>query len=128
MPNKTQYSRRAKGEKVFSNSPLAVKILAANGIDVHKLNQFGSEARVVKLPSLPSSWSVVFVNQALAALNEQQTDKFLQNLDYDKYLSLLKDAYVNNWCNNLTYRKTYKKEKSHQKKTESKQVQQLSLF
>lgn len=128
VPTKTQYSRRAKGEKTFNNTPLAVKILVANGIDVHKLNQLGNEARVVKLPSLPSAWSVVFVNQALASLSEQQTDKLLQDLDYDKYLSLLKDAYINNWCNNLDYRKAYKKDKNQQKKTKSKQVQQLSLF
>lgn len=93
-------SRKRNHQRVYNNSSVASYILQKNGVSVDKLNAEQSEAQVVKLPSLPSSWDTIFVNQSLASLSEEEVDNLLNNLDYDKYLYLLDKTYTHSWCNN----------------------------
>ena len=90
--------RARNGERLQQHESRAIEILAVNGVKLSSLPE-NKEAVVVKIPNLEDSWSMLIDNSNLFLMPKERIDFILDNLDYGKYLGLLKDAFVKNWYN-----------------------------
>lgn len=91
-------SRKAAEEKMKQNDPIASDILMGNGVDINDL-PFDKEATILKLKGMDSDWSIKICNKDLHLLDQAEIDKIFEDIDYEKYLVLLKDAFEKNWKN-----------------------------
>lgn len=104
IPEKDMTKRKKNSEPLYNNSDLAVYTLRKYGLNIQKdLNNNTKEAQIVKQPSLPPEFKIFVMNKSLASLNEEETNMLLNNLDMDKYLSLLESKYITDWSNNQYY-------------------------
>lgn len=104
----TKKKRAKDGLRAQIHDPIAVEILSINGVDVSELD-IDKEAALSKITNLETNWYVRVDNRDLHFMSQSDIDKILDNLDYDKYLTLLRDAFMNNWYN-LTPEYAYPKE------------------
>ena len=91
-------SRKAADEKMKQNDPIASDILIGNGVDINDL-PFDKEATILKLKGMDSDWNIKICNKDLHLLDSKEIDAIFENIDYDKYLTLLRDAFEKNWKN-----------------------------
>lgn len=96
----TASKRRKKGDQAQQHDPTAMRILNANGLPPTQIPA-DKEAVVKKITGIEPTWYMLIMNRALCDLTEQEQDDILNNLDYEKYLGLLRAAYENNWRNTL---------------------------
>lgn len=89
--------RRIKnGEARQQNDITALKVLRVNGVTEI---EDGREAALSKITNLEPEWSILIQNKDLNYLTPEEHRFLIENLDYNRYLSLLRQAYVNSWCN-----------------------------
>lgn len=96
----TQAKRRREGDRLRINDPLALQVLAANGVAPQDISS-DKEAAVKKATNIEPDWFMLVENRDLSLLDPAVQKDILDNLDYDKYLSLLRDGYETNWRNHL---------------------------
>ena len=95
----TTKNKRAKNnERPQMHDPIAASILASNGIKTASL-PINKEASVVKITNVEDSWHILILNRNLYTMPQADIDELFDNLDYDKYLSLLHKTFENNWRN-----------------------------
>lgn len=91
-------SRRKKNEKARQHDPIALEILATNGIKRDDIDM-NKEATVNKISGVEESWYMLICNSDLHCMTDEERAAILDSLDYEKYLCLLKDAFEDNWMN-----------------------------
>lgn len=96
----TTAKRLKNNEKPQQHDPISVRILSANGINPSSLPS-DKEAIIKKITGIEGTWFMRIENRALCDISDAEQQAILDNLDYDKYLGLLKDSYENNWRNDL---------------------------
>lgn len=78
--------------------PIAKAVLEAN----HAPTRFDTKDIIVKkVTGIDPEWHAVIENRDLSTMPQADVDELIDNLDLDLYLSLLDNAYTNNWKNTL---------------------------
>ena len=95
-----QQKRRKDNERAQQHDPLAVQVLAANGVTLSSIPS-NKEAVVKKVTNIEDTWYMYICNKDLHFLSDEEINFILTNLDYDKYLGILRDSFENNWRNHM---------------------------
>lgn len=90
--------RRENKDRMQQHDPIASAVLAVNGIKTSTL-PITKEATVTKIPGNEAEWYMLIENSDLHLMSDERKNEILDNLDYDKYLSLLKHSFEENWFN-----------------------------
>lgn len=120
----TRKKRAKTNERAQQHDKIASEILAINGVKSSELSM-NKEATVVKITGVEDSWYIRVDNRDLHFLTQEEIDDILDNLDYDKYLSMLRDTFENNWRNATPEQIIADKEKALQAKEEEKMPHSL---
>ncbi len=96
----TKKKRANNGERPQQHDPLALQVLNANGVAFGDIGP-ESEAGIKKLTNVETDWHMLICNEDLSLMDPAKQDFILSHLDYDKYLTLLRMAYENNWRNHV---------------------------
>lgn len=91
-------TRKKNNDRVQQHDPIAAAILSVNGIKTSAL-PINKEATVTKIPGIESEWYLLIENNDLHLMSQESINEILDNLDYDKYLSLLRNSFEENWFN-----------------------------
>lgn len=91
-------NRQKLNERPQQHDPVAAAILAVNGLPVGDI-AYNKEATVVKIPGVEDLWNILIENGDLHEMGQNEIDAIIDSLDMDNYLSLLHDAFENNWRN-----------------------------
>lgn len=91
-------SRKAAGEKLKQNDPIASEILIGNGVNINNL-PMDKEATILKIKGMESDWRIKICNEDLHIMPQNKIDEIFDNIDYEKYLVLLRDSFEKNWKN-----------------------------
>lgn len=97
----TQAKRKRDGERYQMIERQALQVLQANGVDPIPNDK---DIVHVKVTGIENEWYVYIQNKDLHDLTQQEFAFILDNLDYEKYLELLKNCYEDNWRNHLPNR------------------------
>lgn len=93
--------KRAKDkQKAVQHDMLATEILTANGINISSL-PLTKEACLKKVTNIEPEWNILVMNKSLYYLSDAEIQNIMDNIDYDCYLSLLRDCYEKNWRNHM---------------------------
>ena len=95
-------NRTENQERLNQHDPLAVDILAANGVPLKDIPDT-HEAKITKLTNIEDTWFMLIDNRALQFIPDDEVDFIMENLDYGKYLSLLGDSFEDSWRNKLPH-------------------------
>lgn len=79
-------------------------MLETNGVDTEEIKSNTSEVRDIvskKVTNIEPEWYVKLMNYDLHAASEKEFHELMDNLDYEKYLSKLKESYENSWRNHI---------------------------
>ena len=90
--------RTKMNERMQQHDPVASSILIINGVNIQSLPT-NKEATITKLTGIEDSWFMNINNNDLYEMSQSEIDDILNNLDYDKYLTLLRESFENNWRN-----------------------------
>lgn len=85
-------------ERTQQHDPFALNILTKYGVGPREIPS-NREAIVRKVTNIEDTWHMYIQNRSLFHLNEEESNFILENLDYTKYLQLLKKDYTENWMN-----------------------------
>lgn len=96
----TMKKRARNNEKRQQHNPLAVKILDAHGILSNEL-PIDKEAVIKKITNIEDNWYMFIENRALNQLSNSESQFIINNLDYNKYLQLLRNCFEDNWKNEV---------------------------
>lgn len=116
-------TRRKNNERMQQHDRIAVEILAVNGIDITSVPS-NKEATVSKINGVEESWDILVDNRDLHMMEQDDIETLLSRLDYEKYLSLLRDSFEKNWRNITPEWEQYEKEQQ----AESRKKKQEPLF
>lgn len=95
----TANKRRKANERMQQHNPIAAAVLSVQGIKTSAL-PINKEATVTKIPGTEAEWYMFIENNDLHLMTQDRIDEILNNLDYDKYLLLLRKSFEDNWFNN----------------------------
>lgn len=90
--------RREADEPRVQNDQLAAKVLLENDADVPKPHE-DHEACVGKINGIGETWNALVINSDIHMMREADKQALYDNLDFDAYLFMLRDAYESNWRN-----------------------------
>lgn len=92
--------RKENQERIIQHDEFAKTILSAYGV---KMSDYGTdkEATIKKVTGIENTWFMFIENKSLYALTDDEIWNIYNNLDLDKYLILLKNAYEENWRNHV---------------------------
>ena len=82
-------------------------MLIANGELVNgkpvSLQNYYSDKDIVtkKVTGIDPEWNVLIENRDLHGMTEEERKVIIDNLDINKYLQMLNDAYTRNWMNHV---------------------------
>ena len=92
--------RKDSNERAQQHDATAVSVLTAHGVDIHGLPKT-KEAIVKKVTNIDDRWYMYIQNKDLHALTDEEINFIIDNIDYDKYLQLLRDGFEKNWRNQM---------------------------
>lgn len=92
--------RKADNQKTQCHDPIAVHVAAVNGVTLSELS-YDKEFVINKVTNVEDDWYMLVVNDDLFTMEEEQRNFIIENLDYEKYLILLKNCFEKNWMNVL---------------------------
>lgn len=95
-----QKKRALNNEKAQQHDPIARRVLTANGVKVDTLPK-NKEAVVSKVTNIEPTWYMYIQNAALNQLSDAEMTFLMDNIDLNKYLGLLCNAYTNSWKNTV---------------------------
>lgn len=90
--------RNKMNERMQQHDPVASSILIINGVNIQSLPT-NKEATVTKITGVEDSWYMHINNNDLYEMEQSEIDEIFNNLDYEKYLTLLRDSFEKNWRN-----------------------------
>ena len=94
--------REKEGMAMQMHDPIALGVLWANGVQQNDIS-FNKEAIIKKVTNIESEWYVRIVNKDIYNLSQEEIEEIYDNLDYTKYLELLKNRYKKNWQNTRAF-------------------------
>lgn len=97
----TKTRRKKDGIRDILINPIALHVLQANGVTSPPA---GKDITSVKIPGIADDWCIFVQNKDLRDLTMDEYDFILENLNYDNYLTLLRDGFEKNWRNKLPNR------------------------
>ena len=92
-------AKRKKENITRSEDPLARYTLESNGLDIYSDEIADKDIASVKISGVEVGWDILIENANLFALDDAKKKFILDNLDYEKYLQMLRDSYEKNWRN-----------------------------
>lgn len=92
--------RKENKERAQIHDDIAVQVLNANGINIHDLPK-DKEAIIKKVTNIDNEWYMFIQNKDLNDLTKDELEFIIENIDYDKYLTLLRDCFEKNWRNKM---------------------------
>lgn len=95
-----QQKRQKNNERMQQHDSLAVQVLGAHGVTLSSIPS-NKEAVVKKVTNIEDTWCMYVCNKDLHYLSDEEVTFILDNLDYDKYLNMLRDSYEDNWRNHM---------------------------
>lgn len=121
------------GERPQQHDQTALQILSANGVSMSDIPS-DKEASIKKVVNIEEDWRVIIENRDLYHLDESEIDNLIASLNLDNYLSLLSDAFTNNWMNKIPSEKIPphlmppepKPKKTKNKKSDNSDASELS--
>ena len=93
----TKIKRAKDGLKPINHNPIALKILKQNGIACDSTGD--REAKINVVSNLDPAWWVIIDNSDIHTKTDTECDDIFNQLNFDKYIELLKKKYENNWRN-----------------------------
>lgn len=100
--------RRKNNERLRQHDPHALKILEQYGVEEKDIPA-EYEAVIKKVTNIEDDWYVYILNDDLHMLPQEEINFVMENIDYEKYLSLLRESFENNWRNKIPTEKKSKK-------------------
>ena len=79
---------------------IANYVLEQNGEDTHELFESKRDIVTAAITNFSSQWYAFISNKSLYDMAPEEIKFIKDNIDYDKYLMLLRITYENNWANN----------------------------
>lgn len=123
--------RKRDNERMQQHDPFALKILSNHGIIPRDIPS-EREAVIKKVTKIETDWDMYVQNKSLFHLTDEEIDFIINNLDMEKYLLLLKEAYEDNWMNKTPTPKKKPKvniqEHNERQMEEEIDLEQLTLF
>ena len=116
--------RSREGERPQQHNPIASTILTVNGVDVSTL-PITKEAAISSVTGIDESWYMFVNNNDIYEMTQEEIDTILDGLDYDKYLTLLRDSFNSNWLNKTPELLERKEREAAEAKLKSKEAGQL---
>lgn len=96
-----QKKKRFKNkERAQQHDAFALKILSSYGVGLNDIPE-DKEATIKKVTNIDDSWYIFIQNKNLNYMSKEEIDFIIDNLDFDKYLSLLEHAFEENWRNHV---------------------------
>lgn len=92
--------RKREGDPIQQHDEIAIRILQANGVAQNEIEKT-HEASLKKVTNIERDWHIFIENQSLYTLDKEEVDFILDNIDLDKYLSLVQDTFEKNWMNKV---------------------------
>lgn len=92
--------RKRERESIQQHDEIAIRILQANGVPQNEIEKT-HEASLKKVTNIERDWHIFIENQSLYTLDKKEIDFILDNIDLDKYLSLVQDTFEKNWMNKV---------------------------
>lgn len=99
-PLMLQKRRQTPGQRDQVHDPMAIRVLSAHGVTVGDIPK-DCDAVIKKVTNIEDNWYMLAQNKDLNYLSDQELDFIMRNLDYDKYLTLLRDGFEKNWRNHV---------------------------
>ena len=94
-----QRTKRAReNERPQQHDPIASTVLTVNGVDIGTL-PIDKEAAISSVTGVENSWYLLINNNDIHEMSKEEIENILDTLDYDKYLTLMRDSFNNNWLN-----------------------------
>lgn len=98
IPPPTIRKRKQNDEMPRQPDPLAMEVLEKNGVPLKDIPD-NKEPIIKKINGIEPGWSMLIENHDLYLLPKEQIEFIKDNLDYDKYLGLLRESFDKNWRN-----------------------------
>lgn len=117
-------TRKKNNDRMQQHDPIAAEVLAINGVKTSAL-PITKEATVTKIPGNEAEWYMLIENSDLHLMPKERINEILDNLDYDKYLSLLHGSFEENWFNESPEHETMIAEEKLAAKEAAKQPKPL---
>lgn len=92
--------RKAIEARMQQHDPIAVQVANANGVSLNDIS-YDKEFIIKKVTNIEDDWYMLVMNKDLHTMDESELNFIKENLDYDKYLQLLKECFEKNWMNKL---------------------------
>lgn len=106
----TKQKRQRDGERAQQHDALAIQVLASNNVSISSLGT-EREASIKKVTGIETEWYIYVLNKDLNYLSDEEFKFIEDNLDYDKYLEILKKSFEKNWMNDTIEARIAKKTK-----------------
>lgn len=91
--------RNREGLTTTSQEMTAVDVLKANGVTPDEISD--RDVIFKKITNIDPSWFILICNESLWDMDPNKHQWITENLDFDKYLILLEQAFENSWMNHL---------------------------
>lgn len=123
--NDSTKQRRIKNNDVpVILEPIPVSVLKQNGVTNMPLDK---DITTTKVTGVDPEWFVFIQNKDLSDLTMDEFHFLMENLNYDHYLTLLRDGFERNWRNILPYR-TYLKFMDRNQQVATEMIHQESFL
>ena len=94
----TRKKRAKDGTKAQEHNSIALKILEHKGLSISQI-PMDKEAAIKKITDLETNWHCLIENKDLHYLSDERLDFIIENLDLDKYTTILESRYIKSWKN-----------------------------
>lgn len=94
----TRKKRAKAGTKAQEHNSIALKILEHKGLSINQI-PMDKEAAIKKITDLENNWHCLIENKDLHYLSDERLDFIIDNLDLDKYTTILESRYIKSWKN-----------------------------
>lgn len=98
--DKMKTKRLKDGQRETIIDPIPMKVLEENGVSAPS----GKDIVTTKVTGIEDNWDVFILNKDLSRISKDEYWFLMNNIDYDKYLTLLRDGFEKNWRNKLPNR------------------------
>lgn len=92
--------RKKNNERTRQHDPYALNILDDYGVSEAEIPS-ENEAVIKKINNIEETWYMYVLNNDLYRMSDEEIAYIMENIDYEKYLSLLRNCYEKNWRNNV---------------------------
>lgn len=91
-------TRKKNNQVLIQHDPYAKAMLEKYGLFEKDIPE-GKEAKITKVSGIDLDWHVHIDNRSLYELSDSELQLLIDNLDMDKYLTLLAESFNKNWRN-----------------------------